>query len=102
MVFLKSNLLSMLLLLISGILFIYNLYTTYLNNKIDYNLERQKLLIIEKQDSINTYNETKFRIVYENQIKLFNRQDSILKTKDTKLDEKIHNIHISYDSLPNF
>lgn len=87
-------------------------YVVYLStelNSLKYKQEQDKINMIAKkdssdnvQDSINTAHQKAIIELIQNHKKEFIQQDSVSNNKRKKLNDEINNLHISYDSLPNF
>ena len=85
MKFLKSNLFSVLLLLASGILFIYNIY----NNFHKPELPTTKVDNTLKLDSLRTKIEEDFRLKIDSVSRLYNNKIKNLEKENKQIDEEI-------------
>ncbi len=96
--FLKSNIFSALLLLSSGILFIYNLYTNFHRPTIS----TTKVDDAIKLDSLKSKIEQDYRNKIDSIAIIYNNKISKLEAKDKQLNEKIKNLISDIGELPDF
>jgi hypothetical protein len=63
---------------------------------------KDKLDIIERQDSLHTAIQKNIIDVSQKQAIIYNQKDSIINIQTKPLNEKLDRYHISTDSLPDF
>jgi hypothetical protein len=97
--FLKSNIFSALLLLGSGVLFIYNLYNNFHKPKV---ITSTKVDSIIKLDSIKSVIEQDYRYKIDSISNIYNQKLKKLESKDRELNEKLKNLNNDIGDLPDF
>lgn len=103
--FLKHNILSFILLILSGLIFIYSLYSNYKPTSINTTKVDNQL----KLDSLRSKIEEDYRSkidsissIYNIKINNLEQKDKLLDKKDSQLYDKLKDLNTDIGNLPNF